>query len=81
MNGVEGAVDTLRNKAGEEILLNIEGTVDSSGQLEEEFAGLHARIAEFDSANFEVGVSLSTGPFVDACNEMLRASKMTQEQA
>lgn len=81
MNGVEGAVDTLRNKAGEEILLNIEGTVDSSGQLEEEFAGLHARIAEFDSANFEVGVSLSTGPFVDACNEMLRTTQMTAEQA
>jgi hypothetical protein len=48
VNGVEGAVDKLRNTAGEEILLNIEGAVDADGKLKSEIASLHQAIAAMD---------------------------------
>jgi hypothetical protein len=33
MNGVDGAVEKLRSKAGEEILLTVDGVVDPNGNI------------------------------------------------
>ena len=84
VNGVEGAVDELRNKAGEEILLNIDGTVDPNGQLKSELANLHNIIMEMDNSQFEVGVALDPvkhAEFIANCNAIIAAAKMTSEQA
>jgi hypothetical protein len=67
VNGVEGAVDELRNKAGEDILLNVEGTVDANGNLKEELAGLNAQIASYDDQGFEVGVAINDAEFLQDC--------------
>lgn len=84
VNGVEGAVDDLRNKAGEEILLNIEGTVDPNGQLKAELADLHNWIMQMDNSQFEVGVQLDPvkhAEFIANCEALINAAKMTSEQA
>jgi hypothetical protein len=80
MNNVDGAVDKLRDKAGQEILMNIEGTVDSNGKLKEGLAGLHSEIAAFDAnSNFEVGVEINDTNFKNKCNDMIAAAGMTAE--
>ena len=85
INGVEGSVDELRDKAGETILLNIEGVVDPNGQLNQQFAELHNIIAEFDAAaDFEVGIALNEqdhAKFIENCNTLIQSAKMTSEQA
>ena len=84
VNGVDGAVDELRDKAGEEILMNISGTVDANGQLKSELAALHTEIASFDQTQFKVGVAIDPAQyasFFTACNEMINAAGMTAAQA
>ena len=83
MNGVEGSVDELRNKAGENILFNVGANVDldADGQLDAEIAELHNKIASFDQAQFEVGVAIDDADFIAACNEMVKAAGMTAKQA
>ena len=58
MNNVEGAVDDLRDKAGEEILMTVNGVLDKDGTLKEDFDELHEAIASFDSEKFEVGMAI-----------------------
>lgn len=82
-NGVEGAIDRLRDAAGEDILLTIDAVVDD-GVLNEEIQTLHDRIAEMDGEQFTVGVALdpvANAQFYADCNEIIRAAGMTQEQA
>ncbi len=81
VNGVEGSVDKLRDKAGEEMLLNIDGAVDADGTIKEELAGLHSEIAGFDDQEFEVGVAIDDTNFIQKCNDMIAAAGMTAEQA
>lgn len=84
VNGVEGAVDELRDKAGQEILFNVEGTVDANGELKAELANLHNEIASFDAEQFDVGVAIdpeSQAQFYASCNELINAAGMTAEQA
>lgn len=86
VNGVEGSIDELRNKAGEDILLNVGANVDldADDQLDAAFMELHNKIAGFDQANFTVGVSIdpaSNAKFYAACNEMINAAGMTATQA
>jgi hypothetical protein len=38
----------LRNAAGEDILLNVNGAVDANGEMKAEIADLNSKIAEFD---------------------------------
>lgn len=81
MNGVEGSVDALRDKAGEEILMNIDGVVDPDGTMRDELLELHQDIAGFDNAQFEVGVAINDADFIASCNDMIAKAGMTAEQA
>lgn len=84
INGVEGSVDELRDKAGESILLNIEGAIDPNGELNQQLVDLHNQILDLDGKSFEVGVKLDpvqNAEFYASCNEIINAAKMTQEQA
>lgn len=81
VNGVEGAVDDLRNKAGEDILFNIKGAVDADGTLKEGLAELNAQIASYDDKEFEVGVAINDAEFLQNCQNMVDAAGMTAEQA
>lgn len=87
MNGVEGSVDVLRNKAGEEILLNVGAKVDADGDgsIDAVFAELHSLIAEYDGVeDFEVGVAIDPAKhakFLETCNSIINAAGMTAEQA
>ena len=86
VNGVEGAVDELRNKAGEEILLNVGVGVDDNldGQLDTLFADLHNKIAQYDNSKFTVGIEIdpaSNAEFFTACNEIVNKAGMTAAQA
>ena len=82
-NGVDGAIDELRNKAGEEILLNIDAVLNDE-QLQADVLALHSQIAAFDQSQFTVGVALdpvAQADFYAACNDIISAAGMTQEQA
>lgn len=86
VDGVEGAVDVLRNKAGEEILLNVgvDVDVDKDGKLDAAIADLHNKIAGFDSTKFTVGVEIDPADYADfftACNEMIAKAGMTAAEA
>ena len=86
VDGVEGAVDVLRNKAGEEILLNVgvNVDVDEDGKLDAAIADLHNKIAGFDSTKFTVGVEIDPADYADfftACNEMIAKAGMTAAEA
>ena len=82
-NGVEGAIDELRNAAGEEILMNIDAVLNDE-QLQADVLALHSQIAAFDQSQFTVGVALdpvAQADFYAACNDIISAAGMTQEQA
>lgn len=87
MNGVEGSIDTLRNKAGEEILLNVGAKVDADGDgsIDAVFAELHSLIAEYDGVeDFEVGIAIDPvkhAKFLETCQSIINAAGMTAEQA
>ena len=84
MNGVEGSVDTLRDKAGESILMTVEGVVDPNGNIDAGLADLHNAIASFDATQFEVGVAINPedqAAFYDNCQAIIDAAGMTAEQA
>lgn len=81
MNGVEGAVDTLRNKAGEEILLNVKGAVDEEGNINSQLADIHNAIASYDGMSFEIGAEINSTEFIQSCNSMLAAAQWTSDQA
>lgn len=70
VNGVEGAVDELRDKAGEQILLNI----SVSSASEEELKRIHNIITSFDHSQFTVGVAIDpvkNKEFINACNTLI----------
>jgi hypothetical protein len=50
----------LRNKAGEEILLNVGAKVDADGDgsVDAAFMEIHNKIAEYDQEQFTVGVAI-----------------------
>lgn len=82
-NGVDGAIDELRNKAGEEILLNIDAVLNDE-QLQADVLALHSQIAAFDQSQFTVGVALdpvAQADFYAACNDIISKAGMTQQQA
>ena len=81
MNGVEGAVDELRDKAGQDILFNIEGTVDADGNLREGLSELNAQIASYDDKEFKVGVAINDAEFLQNCQNMIDAAGMTAKEA
>ena len=87
MNGVEGSVDELRNKAGEEILLNLGAKVDADGDgsVDAAFMEIHNKIAEYDNMeDFTVGVAIDPAKhaeFIASCNELINAAGMTADQA
>ena len=81
VDGQEGAVDELRDIAGQEILMNITGTLDADGNLKQEILDLHNEIASFDNAGFTVGAQIDDSQFIAACNRMIQAAGMTQQQA
>lgn len=81
VNGVEGSIDTLRNKAGEEMLLNVKGAVDPEGNIDAGILDIHNKIASFDQAQFTVGANIEDAQFIEACNNMIQAAGMTAEQA
>ncbi len=84
VNGVEGSVDTLRNMAGQEILMQIDGVVDPDGNIDAQFLALHEKIASFDQSQFTVGVAIdhnAHADFIAACNDIIQKAGMTAEQA
>lgn len=84
VNGVEGSVDTLRDMAGQEILMQIDGVVDPEGKIDQQFLDLHNKIASFDQSQFTVGVAIdpeSNADFIAACNDIIQKAGMTAEQA
>lgn len=80
MNGVEGSIDTLRDKAGEEILLNVIGESDFS-KVDEELQRLQQKIEDFDNKQFDVGVNIEDADFIATCNDIIKKAGMTAEQA
>ena len=80
MNGVEGSIDTLRDKAGEEILLNVIGESDFS-KVDEELQKLQQKIEDFDNKQFDVGVNIEDADFIATCNDIIKKAGMTAEQA
>lgn len=60
IDGVEGAVDELRDKAGEEILIQVSPEFDANGdgKLDAIYQEMHNKIAEYNNLNFEVGYNL-----------------------
>ena len=80
VNGVEGAVNELRNKAGEEILVGITGAIDI-GNVDSVIQQLHETILQADLSNFEIGIPIDEPGFISACNNILAHAKMTQQQA
>ena len=84
LEGTEGAVDDLRNIAGQEILLNINGTIDADGNLKADIENLHNYIASMDEKQFKVGVALDAeneAEFFNACQQIIDTAEMTAEQA
>lgn len=87
VNGVEGAVDELRNKAGEEMLLNIGAKVDADGDgsVDAAFMEIHNAIAAYDNMDdFTVGVAIDPAKhaeFIANCESLINAAGMTAEQA
>ena len=84
VNGVEGSVDTLRDMAGQEILMQIDGVVDPDGNIDAQFLALHEKIASFDQSQFTVGVAIdpeANADFIAACNDIIQKAGMTAEQA
>jgi hypothetical protein len=82
VNGVEGSVDTLRDVAGQEILMQIDGVVDSEGNIDDQFLALHEKIASFDQSQFTVGVAIdpeANADFIAACNDIIQKAGMTAE--
>jgi hypothetical protein len=53
----------LRDKAGQEMLLNVTGAVDEDGTLKEGIAGLHSEIAKFNNEDFKVKVPIDDEEF------------------
>lgn len=80
INGVEGSIDTLRDKAGEEILLNVIGESDFS-KVDEELQGLQQKIEDFDGKQFDVGVNIDDTDFIATCDALISKAGMTAEQA
>ena len=84
MNNVEGAVDDLRDKAGEEILMTVNGVLDKDGTLKKGFEELHEAIASFDSEKFEVGMAIKKEDyqaFYDNCQNIIDTAGMTADEA
>ena len=84
INGVEGSIDELRNQAGKEILLTVEGSVDANGNLKAGLDQIHNAIASYDNANFTVGVALDPeqeSQFYRSCQSIVNAAQMSEEQA
>ena len=84
VDGVEGSVDKLRDKAGQSILLNIDGAVDPNGKIKGELQTIHDQIASMDKAQFKVGIALDendNAKFIANCEAMIKAANMTAEQA
>lgn len=81
MNGVEGAVDRLRDVAGQEILLDVKGAVDANGEVKKGVSRLHEYIASMDGENFEIGVAINDEEFLARCQEIVNAAEMTKDQA
>lgn len=80
-NGVEGAVDELRDAAGQEILLNVDGILNDE-QLQADMLTLHNEIAAYDAvSDFEVGVVINDAEFIEKCNEIIQRAGMTAEEA
>ena len=81
VNGVEGAVDVLRNKASEEILLNISAVKDDI-ELQKVVMDIHNDLLNYDSSlDFKVGINIDDKDFIAKCDAIIQKSKMTQEQA
>lgn len=83
-NGVEGAVDELRDIAGQDILLTVTGALDTT-QLDADLIALHEQILSYDNyEEFKVGVAidpLAEADFYTACQGIIDAAGMTAEQA
>lgn len=61
IDGVDGALDDLRDKAGEAILIKVSAEFDANGdgQLDQMYQEIHDKIASYNDANFEVGYHLN----------------------
>jgi hypothetical protein len=82
VKGVEGSVDKLRNVAGQEILMQIDGVLDADGNLDAQFMALHEKIAQYDQSQFTVGVAIdpqANADFIAACNDIIQKAGMTAE--
>ena len=83
-NGVEGSVEKLRNVAGQEIIMTIDGAVDPNGNIDAGLLEIHNAINSFDSAKFEIGVGIdptTEAEFYESCQSMINAAGMTQQKA
>lgn len=80
MNGVEGAVDRLRDVAGQEILLDVKGAVDENGDIKTGVTRLHEYISSMDNMNFEIGATIDDADFMARCQDLVNTADMTQDQ-
>ena len=80
INGADGALDELQAKLSGLSLQNhlIEIGLDDT-QAVNEIMSLHDYITSVN--NLEIDVPINSGPFLAACNDMILAAQMTQQQA
>ena len=90
MNGVEGSIDTLRDKAGESILLKISADtvdLDKDGKIDQAFIELHNKIAEFNNTeikDIEIGAVIDKEKYAEfyaSCQNLVNTAKMSSEEA
>ena len=82
--GNVAALDSLRVKAAQEIVASIRIDVDDStlaSQLQSELDYVSNFVANFDPGAVSIGAELDDTQFIDALDDMLYHSQMTQEQA
>lgn len=84
MNNVEGSVDTLRDVAGQEILLNVTGALNTD-ELDAELLELNSNIAAWDEMNdLTVGIQIDPtdqAEFYANCEALVNKAGMTAAQA
>lgn len=84
VKGVDGALENLRTKAGQAILLEIDGVVDADGNIDQGILDIHKAIDSFDDSQFTIGIQLDPekeAAFYKTCQSIINAAGMTQEQA
>ena len=81
-DGVEGSLDKLQAKAGEEILLNITGK-QSFAQMDQDLKDFHSTMLWYkdNMPTLDAEAHINDENFIATCNAIIRKAGMTKDQA